>query len=326
MLNGISLPSRSPPPVVLNYNNMTYDKGPIEDFSSRPSIPMEAVKQRLDENMTRHSYINDAAKFRPMNRILKQNGQAPGFPEQPRAPWGKAAGPKVSEDVNCCVYIERLHPETTYADLFEVLIGKIYKTHITPPNGRYNTAAAKVGFFWREDALNFFNQVRSGQLYIKKCQVPICKWNWDGYNEAGLKHNPAFHSRVLIIKGPYKMMSLDLFEEKFKNLIHYDLEAKFETPCSDSDKVKYEFRFGSVPSQSEAAMMIMQREPEWQGIYQASFGPDPCEELKMQAYDPTMTIKEAKAEEKTGEMNDVGGSGACAELKGTGESAEMAGL
>lgn len=260
-----------------SYAPLPYDSGPMEDFSSKPTIPAEEVHRQLVERASSEPR-SDASAFRPMKRILLNQGIEIDELQGPPQPLGKAAGPKVPEHVNTVIYMEGLHPETTYRDLFRALRGKILRTHIASPNKKFPTAAAKVGFFKRIDALKTMHAVKTGQMYIRGLQVPIVKWNWDGATEEQIIHNAHLHSRVIHIKGPSNVMNMEFFDNLFKSKIYFDLEDKFEVPCNEEGMTRYEWRFGSIPNQAEAAVWIIEREPNLKesGI-EVSYGPDPCE-------------------------------------------------
>lgn len=168
---------------VRSYAPFPYDAGPMENFSSRPPVQASQVRHELAYQTSLGPRINDAGAFSPMKRILIEQGKDVQILIGPKQTMGKAAGPKVPDHVNCCLYLEGLHPQTTYADLFNALRGKILRTHITPANSTYPTAAAKVGFFKRIDALRTYSAVKAGHVYIKGRQVRTVKWNWDGYSE-----------------------------------------------------------------------------------------------------------------------------------------------
>lgn len=168
-------------PTVHSYAPLPYDDGPIErDFSSAPTTSEDDVHRHLVERAASEPRMSDASAFKPMKRVLLNQGIDVGEISGPPQPFGKAVGPRVPDLVNCCIHIEGLHPSTTYADLFKALRGKILRTHITPPNAKYPTAAAKIAFFFKDDALRTYHAVKRGEVHIRGVQVPIVKWNWDG--------------------------------------------------------------------------------------------------------------------------------------------------
>lgn len=72
-------------------------------------------------------------------------------------------------------------------------------------------------------------------------------------------------------------MNMDYFESLFHSKIYFDLEGKFEIPCNEEGMTRFEFRFGSVPNQAQAAMWVIQREASLANRFELAFGPDPCE-------------------------------------------------
>lgn len=255
------------------YAKRPYDLGPMEDFSSVPSIPTEEVFERLLSYPVPENAIGRG--FTPMDRIANPNG-AKALALEIKGK-GKEGGCRVPAEVNCCIYIEGLHPQTTYRDLFQSVRGKILRTHITPPQHKYPTAAAKIGFCTRRDAVNTYNHIVNGNMYIRGHVVRMVRWNWDGHREEEVyfKHQ----TRVLIIEGPTELMSFELFEKLWSTKIHYDLEARFRVPCNNQGRTRYEYRFGSIANQAEAAKWIIEREPILAGkLYEVTYGQDPCDD------------------------------------------------
>lgn len=217
----------------------------------------------------------------------------------------------IPQEQNCSVWLSGLPPDITTHELLAAIrgAGRVYASHITPPGGRYTTAAAKVVFF----------EAAAAQAFLRRCAdaggLPVvvvrprppataspdqqhpnphphphpapadaaprtCCWRArvePDRNRVAQPRAPGDHSRVLLIRGPPGLVNVPFLAAYFAQRFAYQVDeviALVEGRCINV----LEWRFGSYRCQAKWA---------WQAIgcdelfrreqVTVKFDRDPCE-------------------------------------------------
>jgi len=205
-------------------------------------------------------------------------GVSPAYRGDPNRPRNVSAD--IPEDENCAFWIEGLPPHCTVRMLLAAIsgFGKIYATHLNPPNPGLNvprasdTAAAKVIFFRLCAARAFFHAYEKTPLFVAG-YFAIVKRN--RVRVAELDRNTRT-SRVLIITGPMDIVNWGVLQAAFRQKFVYEIDDVI-TLWEGGNKRSLEVRFGSARAQAEAAYQLLRPNTGPFANVCVWYGHDPCE-------------------------------------------------
>ncbi|KAF6812376.1 hypothetical protein CMUS01_13080 [Colletotrichum musicola] len=179
------------------------------------------------------------------------------------------------------MWITNLPANVTYNSLLGSIrgIGRIYATHINPPNEAkgHKTAAAKLVFFDLDAAQRFYSMASNpARRFIVQGMVASVQRNRIKSEACDTGGNL---SRALVIKGHPSVVNRDSLLGCFRPLFQYDLD-EIVTIMHNEEMGEVRVLFGSYRSQAQAAYMALTRwfpagqpgSPVWSVRYDR----DPC--------------------------------------------------
>ena len=189
----------------------------------------------------------------------------------------KGSNPNKSDDIpeseNCSLFMVGLPVDVTYQQILAPIknIGRIFASHIIPPDRRNAKPAAKLVFFERKSAEAFLKLAHTGQYIVNGFKLRNVRWN----RHPESPRAPSMASRVLHITGPVVAMKQSWLEGAFLQNLVYNLISVEEIPCRKPDKISQAWEFGSWRAQ--AAAIKKNIEKDMAGLLEVEFGPDSCD-------------------------------------------------
>jgi hypothetical protein len=237
-----------------------YGPGSIQFFH-----PSQAVLQKtglITPNAQQR--LLSAAAPNAITRVESQNLASP-----------ESSKPLMGHDVpleeSCSIFVRNIPARATYKDfLSSVKGGKVFICRIDPPNGEFQTQAAKLVFFNRLAASAYLWEVAHRGVVVLG-QPLRASWNRVRYAQ----HLHSNQSRVIMIIGPENLMSFDYFEQFFSERFQYDLQARFEVRSDIPGTKIHIWQFACLRAQAESAKLAIER--EFVGIFKVQWAPDPCD-------------------------------------------------
>ncbi|KAK3941029.1 hypothetical protein QBC46DRAFT_259593, partial [Diplogelasinospora grovesii] len=247
-------------------------KGRVILSPPRPEFtPMEALKQKQDRGEVARHFTGEQ-KVRM------------GFPANYKGDitnW-KNQNADIPYEENCSLWLQNLPAGTTVHHVLQALtravaihkevFDRIVVCHVTEarPHDGFFTAGCKLVTFTRAGAKRLFDFIDSGRLAITERIIQV---RWNRIRAAELDAPAA--SRVLILKGPKKVVNHDTLHKLFKEKFVYqwqEIRVLTEEPGEEGLRTM-EWQFGSFHAQAEVARMVIKS--EWEGV-DVKFGLDPC--------------------------------------------------
>lgn len=192
-----------------------------------------------------------------------------GHPTRPRN-----VSADIPDDENCAFWITGLPPTCTVKMLLSAIsgFGKIYATHINPPDGRlpFGTAAAKVILFRLSAARAFFREYEFKPLLVDGFLAIVRR------NRIRAAKLDRKSSRVLVITGPKEVVDWGYLQGAFRNRFVYDLD-EVVTLWENGELRSLEVRFGSARAQAEAAYQLLRPTAGPFANVGVWYGHDPCD-------------------------------------------------
>ncbi|KAK3311599.1 uncharacterized protein B0T15DRAFT_389622 [Chaetomium strumarium] len=179
---------------------------------------------------------------------------------------------------NCSVWITNLPPGVNHNQLLGAIreTGRVWACVITPPSGRYTSAAAKVTFFTPAAA----------QTMLARCNEPGQPGLVVGNHRAAVRpdrnpvaeaRDPEDHTRVLSIRGPKDLVNEAYLANYFSRAFVYEIDEIIWLVEGEAINV-LEWRFGSYRCQAQWAWRNIQEDAYLQqrGVV-ITFQRDPCD-------------------------------------------------
>ncbi|KAH8912262.1 hypothetical protein BR93DRAFT_933304 [Coniochaeta sp. PMI_546] len=249
---------------------------PIFHDQVRTFRPMEA---KLGFRFMPFSDEQPSKSLRPPHNDAYERmlaGFSPNYRGNTHLPRNRSAD--IPSDENCALFVIGLPPTITVTELLATVrdTGRVYATHINSPEPHkgHETCAAKLVFFERRAAEQFYVRHLLGGLHISDHPDFIAKVVWNRIKTAAPNH-PKHYTRVLMIAGPAHVANPVFLTSYFESKLEFDIDEVFDRG-SMGDRRLVEYRFGSFRCQAEAAKMAITREFADHGV-QVWFGPDPCD-------------------------------------------------
>ncbi|KAF6803985.1 hypothetical protein CSOJ01_10496 [Colletotrichum sojae] len=177
------------------------------------------------------------------------------------------------------MWIKHLPANVTYSSLLGSIrgMGRVFATHINPPNEGHKTAAAKVVFFDLEAAQRFYSMASNpSRRFIVQGMVAEVTRNRIRSAACDVGGNL---TRVLVIRGDPRIVNRDSLLRWFGTKFQFDLD-EFTTMMHTEEMGEVRVAFGSYRSQAQAAQLALIRSfPVGQPgspIWSVRFGHDPC--------------------------------------------------
>ncbi|KAK4239506.1 hypothetical protein C8A03DRAFT_32457 [Achaetomium macrosporum] len=183
----------------------------------------------------------------------------------------------ISPNQNCSVWITGLPADVTYNQLLGSIraTGRVWATVITPPTGRYHTAAAKITFFSAVAAQTLLARANAPGygLFVGGVQVTVRQ----DRNPVADAQDPPDHTRCLTISGPPDIITEEYLTNYFSRAFVYEIDEIICLVKGGAINV-FEWRFGSYRCQAQWAWRNI-REDEYlrQRGVRVKFEPDPCD-------------------------------------------------
>ncbi|OIW28724.1 hypothetical protein CONLIGDRAFT_703825, partial [Coniochaeta ligniaria NRRL 30616] len=183
----------------------------------------------------------------------------------------------IPEDENCSLFITGLSSNANVHTLLEGVrdIGRVFAVHINTPDPwrGHLTCASKISFFDRPSAYRFFRRFSTHGFPIPAHPGFLGTVVWNRVRTPTID-KPAFHTRVLLISGPTRIVNSVALDPFFRSKRVFEVDEVIDHG-SQGAWALVEFRFGSYRSQAEAAKMALERElPEQVRV---ELGRDPCD-------------------------------------------------
>ncbi|KAI1386498.1 uncharacterized protein F4822DRAFT_431370 [Hypoxylon trugodes] len=197
----------------------------------------------------------------------------------------------IPESETTSLFVYNLPADCSAKDLLKSIrgFGKIFFVHLNPPKGMWPTVAAKVVFWEHEGARGYLEA-------SQKRQIPIAgrfvRAMWNRIRTRGQPWKDC--SRVIRIKGPSEVVSMEFLEPIFKTRFQYVLDEVISEFDNEVDIIELEIRFSSYRAQAATAWQQIRElragltTPEINDIVTArqlellrsaaiSWGKDPCQ-------------------------------------------------
>jgi hypothetical protein len=184
----------------------------------------------------------------------------------------------IPPELNCSVWITNLPSAVDHHQLLGAIrdTGRVWACVITPPSGRYVSAAAKVTFF----------TAAAAQRLLARCNGPDQEGLIVGNRKASVRHDrnpveeardPEDHTRVLSIRGPKDIVNEAYLTNYFSRSFVYEVDEVIWLVEGEAINV-LEWRFGSYRCQAQWAWRNMKDDEYLQerGVV-ISFERDPCD-------------------------------------------------
>ncbi|KAL2200720.1 hypothetical protein P885DRAFT_28106 [Corynascus similis CBS 632.67] len=193
---------------------------------------------------------------------LLLRGFSPNYRGDPELARNQSA--TIPPEANCSLFIVGLAPDLTTHEFLSGIrnIGRVYATHINPPDpGRGHTqSAAKLIFFERASAERFFARYCLTGYATPRNPDLRARVTWNRVRSAEVDTGGT-RSRVLLVSGPRKIVNETfLFSYLDGKLVYQVDEVLHRGQSDDGGRVLLEIRFGSFRCQAEAARMALMRE------------------------------------------------------------------
>ncbi|KAI0161528.1 hypothetical protein GGR57DRAFT_518715 [Xylariaceae sp. FL1272] len=179
----------------------------------------------------------------------------------------------IAHEENTSIYLDRLPPNLTYAELLHGLknTGYVKQCHIGAPNASNpDTSNAKVVFFAHADAQKVIDLDRNDSLIIAGVRPRI------GWNRIRVPEDPvAGRSRSLRIRGPTHLVNRAALEEFWTEAnIYWDTKCVTEVGEVPNGNSVVWYTFGSWRCQSAAAKRAL--EVKHGNAVKVWYRKDPC--------------------------------------------------
>lgn len=277
-------------------NNNHADSHAENDQAHEASRLQTMVMARIDYDFDTYYRVDrpQAGIFRPSAMVSSQLRMARDSPtpaeRMHRIQTGCSANYKgdvriranrpanIPQNQNCSVWLPGLPPDISTNELLGAIhnVGKIYASHITGPNGKYTTSAAKITFTTAAAAERFLSLSTNpyGNGLLVRGRAIHAE---PDRNRVAEPRVPEEHSRVLLICGPRGIVNFIVLSEYFSTKFEYQVDGVF--PLSMGRYVNFlEWRFGSYRCQAKWAYQALTTDPFFirNGVT-AIFGRDPCD-------------------------------------------------
>jgi hypothetical protein len=190
---------------------------------------------------------------------------------------GLATEQGLDDHLNCTLWLEDLPKDVTYQAMFdwleEMKIGRIWALDIKPPQGNFETSAARLTFFKQSSAQRIYDAAQErSSLYMNGHRVKVL------FNRSGNRARDGYETRIIQIQGPAEMMSWKFWDSFFRDGIVYDLDRWLFLPCKMEGRAEMEIRFARVDGQAQTCIQKIYKDVSMDDIVSARYGRDPCEE------------------------------------------------
>ncbi|KAI2779050.1 hypothetical protein F4815DRAFT_446647 [Daldinia loculata] len=169
----------------------------------------------------------------------------------PKNPLNRSAN--IDESQNTSVWVSNLPGDCTIQQLLAPIrrVGKIFFTHINPPNDKFTTSAAKITFWDRRATDNFLELIKDGKITIGGLQPEV------RMHRIRAAPQPASdRSRVLVVWGSPHVVSMEVLAPLFRSEIEFQIDEVEEMMWRGERRL--EIRFGSHRAQASRAEQMLQ--------------------------------------------------------------------
>ncbi|KAK4134085.1 hypothetical protein BT67DRAFT_449680 [Trichocladium antarcticum] len=216
----------------------------------------------------------------PETHALLLGGFSPNYRGDPNLVRNQSAA--IPADANCSLFLVGLAPNLTTQELLAGIrdIGRVYATHINPPDPDrgHVLSAAKVVFFERAAAERFHALHTAHGFTTPSHPELAARITWNRIRSAEADAGGP-RSRVLLISGPPAIADEGFLRAYLDAKMQYQLdEVRHHGVSGDGARALVEFRFGSFRCQAEAARMALMREFREVGVV-CEYGRDPCDRV-----------------------------------------------